>query len=189
MPIDLTSYKGRVNPYGIISKNSYEVTISGMSEDVTMFCLAAQLPGMTMGVASAFFQGRQLKLAGDPRYPNWSATFYANSAQSTIETYKAFLDWYNLPRHQVTNVGKRDAQQYWKTVTIKPLAADRTTVVSKIELIDAFVTEIQPIDISYESENELLTFNVILEFSETTVEGSWGASGLANYPSNPNIPI
>jgi len=175
MAIDLRSFKSRLE-HGIARKNSYEVWIQDMSEDAQMFCLAAQFPGMTVGIAPAFFQGMELKLRGDKRFPTWTGTFYGQCSSSTIAIYDEMLGWFNSPIDQATNVGKRNPADYWKQVRIVPLADDRTTELGEIVLLDAWINEIQPVDISYQSENELLTFNVILAFSELGKPGVWGTS-------------
>lgn len=46
--------------------------ISGVDDKFKFMCNTAQLPGSTIGVAPVFYFGREVKLAGNRTYPEWT---------------------------------------------------------------------------------------------------------------------
>jgi hypothetical protein len=168
MAINLSEYKAALKE-GISRRNAYEVWIAGMPENIQLFIKNAQFPSMSSNPMNVYFQGRELKLAGMPRTQTWNVTIYGNVVESKLDALKSFWAWYDEAIGLYSNVGQNNPNNYWREIRIIPLADDRTTELAEFVLTDAFITEMQPVDISYESEDPL-EFNTVIQFSELTLK-------------------
>lgn len=171
MPIDLASYKQFADE-DIGRPNAYEIYIEGMPEYMQIFCVKAQLPEQNMGVAPAYFQSRELKLAGDLRYGLWNAEFYGATRSGSLAVYKELCKWFNIPRDPVSNYGSASPSEYWKRVEIVVQDYSRYKEIQNIILWDAWITQMPSVDLSYESQDELLKIGVQIAFSEMENDAS-----------------
>jgi hypothetical protein len=53
---------------------NYPAYVNGDAELTSFLCEAAQLPGSSFGTINVPFRGRQLKVAGDRTFPEWTVT-------------------------------------------------------------------------------------------------------------------
>lgn len=167
MSVSLSDYKGHLEN-GIYRANSYRVIIDQMPENVSFFIINAQLPAATANPMLVYHQGRELKLAGMPRWQTWNTTLYGNiTSGNRLETYSEFWSWMNTQIGLISNIGNNNPTSYWREIRIIPLFDDRTTELGEFVLLDAFITEMQPVDVSWESEDPM-RFNVVIQFSEAS---------------------
>ena len=166
MAVSLSDYKAQLKG-GVGRRNSYQVFIAGMPESINLFVKNAQLPSYSSNPMPVYFLGRELKLPGMPRAQTWNVTMYSNIVDTKFEALAEFWKWYNTSIGLYTNVGPLNQLESMREVRIIPLADDRNTELCEFTLLDAFITEMQPVDISYESEDPL-EFNVVIQWSEMT---------------------
>jgi hypothetical protein len=83
MSFDVTSFRAQLQQDGA-RPNLFDVTLQFPSwvsggglagQKSTFMCKAAQLPGSTIGVAPLFYFGREVKLAGNRTYQDWTVQF------------------------------------------------------------------------------------------------------------------
>lgn len=175
----LRDYKGQLRG-GIQYSNRYQIFIDGMPAGVEYYTINAQLPAATMNHVSSYYQSRELKWHGTIRWQSWNITLYANINENNgLEAYSEFWRWANQQQGFYSNIGTNIPSEYWRNVRIIPLGNDGSTEMGEFVLLDAFVTEIQPVDLSWESE-DLMRFNVVIQFSEAT----WTSGGEVIFGDN-----
>lgn len=163
MAISLSEFKAEFQAVG--RRNSYQVFITDMPENLNLFIRNAQFPSYSSNPMPVYFLGRELKLPGMPRAQTWNATMYSNVVENKMQALAEFWKWYNESIGIYTNVGPLNQLDSMREIRISPLADDRSTELCEFTILDAFITEMQPVDISFDNEDPL-EFNVVIQWSE-----------------------
>jgi hypothetical protein len=139
---------------------TYPGYAGGDTELTSFMCKGAQLPASTIGQIDIPFRGRQLKIAGDRTFENWSITIL-NDAK--MEVRNAFERWMNGMNEHVNNTGLSNPTDYQADMTIEQL--DRSGAVTKSYTIrGAYPISVAAIDLSYESNDAIEEFTVDLAY-------------------------
>jgi hypothetical protein len=154
--------------------NLFKATINfpayaGGDVEVTSFlCKAAQLPASVMNPVIVPFRGRQLKVAGDRTFEDWSVTII-NDTDFAIRD--AMERWMNGINAHAANTGLTNPTDYQADMKVEQLDKDGT-VLKTYTFRGAFPTNIAAIDLNYETvdtiEEFAVTFNVQYWESNTT---------------------
>ena len=128
----------------------------GDSELTSFMCKAAQLPSSVVAQIDVPFRGRQLKVAGDRTFENWTITVIN---EATMAVRNSFERWMNGINEHVAGTGLVNPNDYQQTVTIEQLGRD-DTVLKTIELIGAFPVNVSGIDLSYDTTDALEEYTV-----------------------------
>ena len=144
-------------------------TFAGGNTELTSFlCKAAQLPGSVIGMITVPFRGRQLKLAGDRTFEDWSITVI-NDVDMTIRN--AFERWMNGINQHFTNTGLSNPVDYQVDMSVEQLDKEGDTT-KKYDLRGVFPTNISPIELSSDSTDTIEEFQITLAYqyweSDTT---------------------
>lgn len=146
-------------PGGGARANLFRVTLpAGRGSDNTTHFLikAASLPGSVIGQIDVPFRGRQLKVAGDRTFENWTVTVI-NDIDFAIRD--AMEDWMNSLNDHVAATGEPNPNSYQDTLIVEQL--DREGVTRKtITLSGAFPINMSAIDLSYETTDTIQEFTV-----------------------------
>lgn len=129
---------------------------AGDSELAQFMCKAAQLPGSTIGQIDVPFRGRQLKIAGDRVFENWTVTIINDTA---MEVRNAFERWSNGINEHVANGGLTNPADYMTDMSVEQL--DRNNTSTKLYNIrGAYPINISAIDVSNDSADTIEEFTV-----------------------------
>lgn len=137
------------------------------TEKFSMLAKATQLPGSSMGFVEMSYWGRKIKLAGDRTFQDWNATII-NDEDFNIRD--AFEKWSNSMASYSTEaeklrvggatsnpssyVGSAVIEQYTKTGEIA----------KSYKLVNLFPTDISPIDVSWEANDQVEEFDVTFAY-------------------------
>ncbi len=146
--------------------NLFKATINfpayaGGDPELTSFlCEAAQLPGSTLGTIIVPFRGRQLKMAGDRTFAEWTVTII-NDTDFAIRN--AMERWMNGMNAHSANTGLASPIAYEADLKIEQL--DRAgAVVKGYTFRGAFPTDLSPIDVSYTANDEIEKFTTTFQY-------------------------
>lgn len=141
------------------------VNAVGNPAQFRFMCKAAQVPGSNMGVIEVPYFGRQVKVAGNRTYDDWTVTVLAD------EKYvlrRNFENWHRIINDPVTNLrtgrsGVSNSDQYTSQVSVihynKLGKAFR-----KYTLVGAFPSNVAPIDLDWGSNDTLEEFTVTFAY-------------------------
>ena len=133
---------------------------AGDTELAQFMCKAAQLPASVIGQIDVPYRGRQLKIAGDRIYENWTVTIINDTG---FEIRDAFERWQNGINEHVSNTGLVNPVDYQTDMAIEQLDKDGTT--KKLYTIrGAYPVNISAIDVSNESTDTIEEFTVELAY-------------------------
>jgi T4-like virus tail tube protein gp19 len=142
--------------------NLFEITFAEVGGPFTIRAQASAIPSSRVGVASAFYFGREAKFAGNRVFDNWTVdvivdeTDYVNGPRSQLEK------WMNGLNAHVANLrdGNRySPNQYQKDATITHFGK-KGDVIGKYEMKGCFPVNISAIGLAWNSNDNIETFSV-----------------------------
>ena len=130
---------------------------AGLDTELLSFtCKGAQLPASVVAQIDVPFRGRQLKVAGDRTFENWTITAYNEDSN---DVRSAFESWMNTINQHVNNEGAKRPSDYQADLIVQQL--DRENVVTKEYAIrGAFPVNVSAIDLSYDANDAIEEFTV-----------------------------
>jgi hypothetical protein len=146
--------------------NLFKATINfpgyanGDAELTSFLCETAQLPGSTMGTVIVPFRGRQLKMAGDRTFAEWTVSII-NDTDFAIRN--SMERWMNGMNANSANTGLTSPIAYETDLRIEQLDRDGSSLKEYI-LRGAFPSDLSAIDLSYASNDEIERFQVTFQY-------------------------
>ena len=156
--------------------NLFKATINfpnyagGNSELTSFLCKAAQMPSSVIGQIDVPFRGRQLKVAGDRTFENWTVTVINEDA---FEVRNSFERWANGINEHRNGTGILNPADYQADLTIEQLNRQNETI-KEIILRGAFPVNVAGIDLSYD------TTDTIEEYTVEFAYQYWEAAGVTS---------
>jgi len=138
--------------------NQFKVDLGGKAGggDLSSFLVtAASLPGQTIGTASVFYRGREVKLAGDKVFAPWTTTIINDS---NLAIRSAIEQWMNDIEDNATKVGQLSPSQYFSDLIVTQLDKNGDTDIKTYRLIGAWPTDISEIPLSFDANDQLSSF-------------------------------
>ena len=142
----------------------------GNSELTSFLCKAAQMPSSVIGQIDVPFRGRQLKVAGDRTFENWTITVIN---EDNFEIRNAFERWANGINEHRNGTGILNPAEYQSDLIIEQLNR-QNEVIKTINLRGAFPVNVAGIDLSYD------TTDTIEEYTVEFAYQYWDASGVTS---------
>lgn len=115
---------------------------------------AAQIPQSTINPIEVPYFGRRIKLAGSRTYANWIVTVMNDENFAVRSAMEAWSSQINSGQ---TNL--RTLSEYRSTATVKQFAKDGS-VLREYDFVNIFPLDIGPISLSWDSGDEVETFDV-----------------------------
>lgn len=150
-----------------------------------ILCKSAALPGSNLGVIEVPFRGRTVKIAGDRTFDTWTATFF-NDKNFNLRSY--FEEWANNINTHEANTSPlfkptSSDDGYMADLTVDQLekdGSDEGSILRRYTLKYCFPTNVSPIDLAYDSNDQIEEFTVEWQYSYfTAAAGSRdGVSGI-----------
>lgn len=139
---------------------------AGNVELTSFMCKAAQLPGSTIAPVMVPFRGRQLQIAGDRTFEPWTVTIINDTA---MDVRNAMERWMNGINQHVANTGLANPVDYVADMSVEQLNK-AGEVTKKYDFRSVWPSQISPIELSYESNDQIEEFTV--EFQVTYWESN-----------------
>lgn len=132
----------------------------GDTELTSFMCKGAQLPGSVIAQIDVPYRGRQLKIAGDRTFENWTITVLNDTG---MEVRNAMERWMNGMNEHVNNTGLSNPTDYQADMAIEQL--DKSGNVTKTYTIrGAYPVNVSSIDLSYDTNDAIEEFTVELAY-------------------------
>jgi hypothetical protein len=134
--------------------------VGGEIEDLAFLCTTAQIPAMNVGLVNVPFRGRQIKIAGDRTFADWSITVLNDT---NFKLRNAFERWQNGINNMSDNEGLSNPVDYQVDAFVDQLDRNGNTLKS-YTLRGAFPTEVAAIDLNFGTNDEVETFGVTFQY-------------------------
>jgi len=129
---------------------------AGDTELAQFMCKAAQLPASVVGQIDVPYRGRQMKIAGDRTYENWTVTIINDTGS---EIRDAMERWQNGINTHASNGGLTNPADYEADLAIDQLDKAGNSVKS-YTFRSAWPVNVSSIDVSNESTDTIEEFTV-----------------------------
>jgi len=146
--------------------NLFKATINfpayadGDAELTSFLCETAQLPGSNMGTIIVPFRGRQLKMAGDRTFAEWTVSIINDTDFAVRNSLER---WMNGMNAHSANTGLASPVAYEADLKIEQLDRAGASVKEYI-FRGAFPTDLGAIDVSYATNDEIERFTCTFQY-------------------------
>jgi len=176
-----------VKPNMFLVDVQFPDSLSKGGEDLNLtniLCKSAALPGSNLGVIEVPFRGRTVKIAGDRTFDTWSATFF-NDKDFKLRAF--FEEWANNINTHEANTSPlftpSTTSGYMADLSVKQLekdASEEGSILRAYTLKYCFPTNVSPIDLAYDSNDQIEEFTVEWQYSYFTAQAGSrdGVSGI-----------
>ena len=128
--------------------------VGGETESMAFLCSATQLPASTLGEITIPFRGRNIYMAGDREFAEWTTTII-NDTDFSIRN--AIERWSNGINNHSDNEGLVNPVDYQADLKVEQLDKDGSTI-KTYRFIDAFPTSMSSIELGYEQNDVIEEF-------------------------------
>lgn len=156
----------RPNLYNVVLTFPPSLPAGLASVKASFTCKAASLPSSNMGMAQVPYMGRQVKLAGDKTFDDWTITIVNDTDFSVRDTFERWLDYINGHVSNVAFPGWGNPTNYFASAQVIQL--DREDRPIKSYSMDAiFPLNVSEIQLGFDQND------VVEEFSVTLAVNYW----------------
>jgi hypothetical protein len=154
----------RANQYRVIMTTPTGIA-TGLDTVRTQYLVkATSLPGQTIPEVTVNFRGRQLFLAGDRTFETWTTTII-NDTDFMVRN--AIERWMNGINDLDENTGLVNVSDYTADITVEQLDRD-DNILKQYVLKSCWPTAVGQIDLTYDTTNEIETFDVTWRYTSFT---------------------
>ena len=136
--------------------------VGRISAESNFLIKTAEMPGSTITPIIIPFRGRQLKVSGDRTFDPWTVTVI-NDSNFTIRKY--IERWMSAMNNHEDNQGLNDG--YFGTLRVHQLNRDGKDI-RTYEFVEAWPSDLGPISVSYDNENQLEEYQVTFQYQYWT---------------------
>lgn len=138
--------------------NRFYVTGFGLDRELEFFAQASSLPASTLGSIEVPYQGRNIKIAGDRTFDEWTITVRYDNG----DIRRSFEDWMASINETVSNVGLNAVEGYKREGQV--VQQDRAGEdIYEYNIVGAFPTSIGEVELSWDDNDSIATFDVTLQ--------------------------
>lgn len=162
----LTNGGVRPNQFAVFLSFPTYVPAAGLAVARAPFLVTtAELPGQDIGQTTVFYRGREVKFAGDRVFAPWTVSVL-NDSDFSIRT--AMEQWMNGMEDLVNKTGRLNPSDYQRDLEVFQL--DRNGRVLKgYKLRSAFPTNISPIGVDFQANDQISQFTCTWAYQTFTV--------------------
>ena len=150
----------RPNQYKVVMPFPGFAQVGGEIEELAFLCSAAQIPAMTVSKVAVPFRGRNIFLAGDRTFEDWTITVLNDT---NFKLRNAFERWMNGINNMTDNEGLTNPVDYQVDAFVDQLDRNGNTIKS-YTLRGVFPSSINAIPLDYAAKSDLSETSVTLAF-------------------------
>ena len=164
---NINDFKAKLAGGGARS-NQFKVTmpfpgyaqVGGEIEDLAFLCRSTTIPAMNVGVVNVPFRGRQIKIAGDRTFDEWSITVLNDT---NFKLRNAFERWQNGINNMTDNEGLTNPVDYQVDAFVDHLDRNGNTIKS-YTLRGLYPIQIAAIDLNFDEATAIEEFSVTFAY-------------------------
>ena len=139
--------------------------VGGETSDLAFLCKATAIPGQDISAIKIPFRGRDLQIAGDRKFEDWTITVLNDT---DFKLYRAFERWMNGINNMTDNEGIANPADYQVDGFVDQLDRNGTTLKS-YTYRGLFPTKLANIALSYDAQDKIEDFEVTfaIQYFET----------------------
>lgn len=150
----------RSNQFKVICPFPGFTQVGGEIEEFSFLCNSASLPSMAVGVINVDFRGRQIKIAGDRTFGDWSTSVYNDT---NFKLRNAFERWQNGINNMSDGEGLVNPADYQVDLFVDQLDRNGATLKS-YTLRGCFPASVGDIGLEYGQGSAIESFDVTWQY-------------------------
>ena len=167
--------------YGGARPTLYQVQIhnpvaAGADLKTPFMVQAASLPAWTVGQIDVPFMGRRLPFPGDRQFQPWMVEVINDEDFLVRNAFETWNNKLNLVEENTRDFASSEAQEYTSTATITQLSKTGRKL-RTYEFLNVWPQVIGEINMSWQAENQIEVFPVVLQYDSYRVVGATGNAG------------
>ena len=151
----------RANQFKVTMPFPGYAQVGGEIEELAFLCRATSLPGMQVPSFGVPFRGRNIKIAGDRTFEDWSVTIINDSEFSARSSLEA---WQQDIQELDSGVGMASNDYLLSRAFVEQLGKD-DAVLARYEFFNMYPKNIAAIELNYETVDALEEFTVDFTYS------------------------
>jgi hypothetical protein len=137
---------------------------------MSFMCNSAQLPGSIVGVAPTFYFGREVKLAGNRTYPEWTINVINDENFIVRNSMERWINGINDPVFNIRSSSAKTVDNgYGVDASVTQFGKAGTTI-KKYTFVGMFPIDVSPIEVNWAANDQIEEFTVTFAFQYWTAE-------------------
>jgi hypothetical protein len=169
MPFNISEFRSQMVRDGA-RPNLFEVQMNfpafsnpGAAQKLTFMCKSASLPGSTVNPIPVFYFGREIKLAGNRSFPEWTITIINDEDFSVREAFEKWMNGVNSHRFNLRDPSAGFPEGYCQDATV--IHYGKTgDVINTYNFVGMFPNDVSPIDLDWSQNDTIEEFAVTLSY-------------------------
>lgn len=158
----------RPNYFQVLLSFPGNVVNSNMAGQKAQFmCKAAQLPSKTLGIAPAYYFGREIKLPGNVTYADWTITIINDEDFAVRNAYESWMNLINNAAGNVRDSSMISSLGYSVPATVLHYGK-QGNVIKQYDFEGMWPTDPSPIDLDWGSNDAIEEFTVTMAYQYWT---------------------
>ena len=159
---------------------------SGVPEQFSFFCRAAQLPGSTVNAIPVNYFGRELKFAGNRTFTEWTVTLLNDEDFKVRNAFELWMNGMNSHAGNLRNPEFSSPSSYTVDATVIQYAKTGEPLKS-YTFVGMFPIDLSPIDVDWSITDAIEEYSVT--FSYQWWQETPGSSSTGGQPPSRNVNI
>ena len=157
--------------YGGARQNLFEVVLpfpavsggTALMEQFSFMCKSASLPAEELGTITVPYFGRQIKLAGDRTFGDWTVTVINDEDFSLRDVFEQWSNALNGHFNNLRDTNARATASYQTDATIIQYGKTGDTIKS-YTMVGAYPSAVSAIDTAWEANDQIEEFQVTFQY-------------------------
>ena len=141
---------------------------NGVDRKISFMCNSAQLPGSTVGIAPTYYFGREVKVAGNRQYADWTINVI-NDEDFTVRN--SMERWINGLSDPVANIRAASAgtvdNGYGADATVIQYGK-KGNVLKTYTFVGMFPVDVSPIEVNWSANDQIEEFSITFAYQYWT---------------------
>ena len=167
MPFSINNFRAQLTGQGA-RPNLFEVTVPfpGASnpgeagQKLTFMCKGAQIPGADIGLVEVPYFGRNIKLAGNRTFAEWTTTVINDE---DFAVHSGLVNWMNAINAHGENTQSLDSEDYQVDAQVIQYGKEGD-IVKRVTLVNCWPASIPAIELGWDQNDAIEEFAVTWQY-------------------------
>lgn len=157
----LTGDGARPNLFRVTLSLPAGLTASNFNEKFSILCRAASIPASSIGSAPVAYQGREIQLAGNRVFADWSVTVLNDEDFAIRRKIEEWMGKINSHKENVRDAAFISATSYTTDALVEHLGkAGPDTVIASYKMMAMWPKELEQINLAWDQNNQIEEYGI-----------------------------
>jgi len=170
MPFNIAEFRSQLQGDGA-RPNLFEIALTlpaivnpgNATRKLTFMARTAQLPGSTLGIVPLQYFGREVKLAGNRTFADWSITVINDEDFSVRKGFEKWMNALNQHRFNRRNSTFASATSYTSDAFVRQYGKTGNKI-KEYRFVGMFPNDLAPIDLDWSANDSIEEYSITLAY-------------------------